>query len=256
MKIITIVARKGGVGKTTFAYLESTYLVQKLNKRVLLIDGDPQASLGDCFFDVDQENLLGDLFSGNKNINDLIKNTSIKNLDIITSNILLDDFNQILVYKPAREKILFNQLKSHYSFLQNNYDYILIDTNPSLSLINQNLMAIANDIIIISDRSKFSLKGIMTLGNAWKSICESLELPFNMNTILLNKIGNQVTSRDFIEIVNNAFPKQVLKNYIKEYAIIEKAVISKKTIMNLKRLEKLGNPIQKINEELIKKGVI
>lgn len=50
MKIITIVARKGGVGKTTFAYLESTYLVQKLNKRVLLIDGDPQASLGDCFF--------------------------------------------------------------------------------------------------------------------------------------------------------------------------------------------------------------
>lgn len=77
-----------------------------------------------------------------------------------------------------------------------------------------------------------------------------------MNAILLNKIGNQVTSRDFVEIVNNAFPKQVLKNHIKEYAIIEKAVISKKTIMNLKRLEKLGNPIQKINDELIKKGVI
>lgn len=256
MKIITVGARKGGVGKTTFTYLEATYLVQKLNKRVLLIDGDPQASLSDCFFDIDQDNLLGELFNGNKNINEIIKNTSIKNLDIITSNILLDDFNQLLVSKPAREKILFNNLKYHYKYLQENYDYILIDTNPSLSLINQNLMAIANDIVIISDRSKFSLKGIITLGNAWKSICEALEIPFNMNTIILNKIGDKATSRDFVEIVNNSFSEQVLKTYIKEYAIIEKSVISKKTVLDLKRLEKLGNPIQKINDELIIRGVI
>ncbi len=144
-KIIALVNQKGGVAKTTTANALAFGLVRS-GKKVLLIDMDPQGNLtNSCGLEVDGEyppvlkflKIIPNVcFEGPVPITD--------KLDLIGSSIGLETANIILGGKPCREQYLKRAIDSY----KNKYDYIIIDSNPSLSVITLNVLAACEEIIV------------------------------------------------------------------------------------------------------------
>ena len=159
MKVIAFGTLKGGTGKTTVAYNIGGILAEE--HKVLFIDVDPQCNLSDNA-GVDTANQEGvtirNVFeSPNKTApEDVITSEpmwQLPNLDIIASHIRLTATELQLVSAPAREKILKKWIAKNKGVLSK-YDYIILDTNPSMGILNQNAFMAADSIILVSNVSK------------------------------------------------------------------------------------------------------
>jgi chromosome partitioning protein len=166
MKIITIAALKGGVGKTNFTFNLAGYLSIKENKKILLIDLDPQGNLTQCLqLDIFEPLAMNMFINQEKNIKELILKTEINNLDIIPTNIGMSSLEVKLFNEISRETKLMKYINKNKDYLSNKYDYILIDTNPSLNITNINAYAVADSIILVSDNSVHSLRALDIVGD-------------------------------------------------------------------------------------------
>ena len=131
-RIITIVNQKGGVGKTTTTINLSASL-SFLRKRVLIIDSDTQGNTtsGLGFDKNELEFTTYEVLTKHCNIRDSILHTELENLDMVGSNINLAGASVELVNIPNRERILKTALRD----VADDYDYVMIDSPPSLGLI-------------------------------------------------------------------------------------------------------------------------
>ncbi|QTL83986.1 ParA family protein [Borrelia miyamotoi] len=190
-EIVTIASIKGGVGKSTSTIILSTILSQK--HKVLLIDIDTQASATSYFFKkIKEQNFkllsknIYEILKGNIDINNSIINIS-NNLDLIPSYLTLHKFNSESI--PFKEIKLQEQL----TFLEVNYDYIIIDTNPSLDITLINALVVSDYILVPITAEKWSI--------------ESLELlEFFVNKLNLTKIP--------IFLINIRFKKNNTHKYL------------------------------------------
>lgn len=145
MKVISFVATKGGVGKTTLSYQFGNYLAKEKNKRVLFLDFDSQRSLSSLYDIPDNIN--------HKNTGDLLLSEDFvepikvdKNIDLIPSSVRLG--NNILheiALKANKELLLYMWIGRNIEKL--NYDYIISDCNPAWNLVTMNVVS-ASDIVI------------------------------------------------------------------------------------------------------------
>ncbi|WP_024654431.1 ParA family protein [Borrelia hispanica] len=160
-KVITIASIKDGVGKSTSAIILSTLLSQKY--RLLLIDIDTQASTTSYFFKkIKEQNFellyknIYEILKGNIDINNSIVDVG-NNLDLIPSYLTLHNFNSESM--PFKEVKLQEQL----TFLEVNYDYIIIDTNPSLDIPLINALVVSDYILVPITAEKWSIESLELL---------------------------------------------------------------------------------------------
>lgn len=262
MNIITVGALKGGTGKTVTLFNLAGLLAEKY--KVLLIDCDPQANLSSNIgIDVNAENMktVINIFNDNTPLNDIIykmPNKDLKNLDIIPSNINLTATEFQIVSKAGRENILKTFIKDNCDSLHE-YDYILIDTNPSMGIINQNAFLVSDSIILVSDVSINGLRGVELFIELWESARKYLNKDDNIKALVLNNFDKRIKlSSELVEYCNEAESTKdiVLANVVPYSVQVKNTELKQSPINCLYNNSPIHQAYKNIMIELMRRGIL
>jgi chromosome partitioning protein len=262
LKVITIGTLKGGTGKTSTLFNLAGLLAERFN--VLLIDVDPQTNLSlNCGVDITVKNLKTskNIFEGREPLNNLIFKSPVRelpNMDIIPSSIGMTATELQIVSLAGRENILRNFFLDNEEAL-NAYDYILIDTNPSMGVINQNAFLAADSIILISDISLNGIQGAELFITLWGGIRERLRKADNIKALVINNYDKRIKlSAELMDYCkeNDAISPIILNTVIYNSVQIKNSELEHKPISLLYKNSVIHEAYKNIAQELTERGVL
>ncbi|MBQ8841767.1 MAG: ParA family protein [Ruminiclostridium sp.] len=247
-KIIAVTNQKGGVGKTTTCSALCGCL-SALGKKVLAIDLDPQGnfsfSLG---ADSDNSYTIYDVFKGNADIYDTVQHCSC--CDVIAANILLSGV-ELELTSVGREYIL----REHLATISDQYDYVLIDTPPALSILTINAYTASNFLIIPMVAEILSLQGIAQLKETIFAVKKYYNKTLEIRGILLNKYNPRLILTKEVEELANIIAEQldtdVFQQKISGSVIIAEAPAHAKTIYEYAPRSKAAKEYMNLTYEVL-----
>ncbi|HEY4506566.1 MAG TPA: ParA family protein [Candidatus Paceibacterota bacterium] len=249
-RIIGVINAKGGVGKTTTANNLGAYLAA-MGKYVLVVDLDPQANatsgLGVKMED-DHLNLYHAII-GNEEPGAIIRKTSTLGFDVLPSAASLAGATVELVDIEEREY----RLKKSLEKIRTNYDYILIDSPPSLGLLTINGLAAAEQVIIPVQCEYYALEGLTQLFKTVELVRSSINPQLQILGVLLtmydkrNKLANEIVAE-----VKKNFPGRVFETIVPRSVALAEAPGFGKTILQFDSKSKGAEAYRQLAEEILK----
>jgi len=251
-KIIAIANQKGGVGKTTTT-VNLAAALGVLEKKVLLIDADPQAN-ATSGLGIDVEGVeMGtyQLLEHSNTAQETIIQTSSPNVDLIPSHIDLVAIEIELVDKDEREYMM----KKAILELKETYDYILVDCAPSLGLLTLNALTAADSVIIPIQCEYFALEGLGKLLNTIKSIQKIHNPDLDIEGMLLTMYDSRLRlSNQVVEEVRKHFGDMVFDTIIQRNVRLSEAPSYGESIIKYDASSKGAANYLNMANEVVKKN--
>lgn len=249
MRVISVNSFKGGTAKTSTTLHIAASFAKFHKKKVLLIDFDPQANLTTGLgMDPDDQDSLAPVLQGEKDVLSVIKKTCVDSLDIIPSDTWLERIE--VTGALASNRYSHERLKEIVSSLKK-YDYILIDTPPSICWLTESALIAANKILICATPDFYSIKGIQKFATFISSISErhSLEV-LGIVLSFWNKRGKN--NLEFKRIIEETLPGKLLNSKIRRDIAISEASIYGKPIFEVAPKARASQDYRELSKELLK----
>lgn len=212
-RIISMVNQKGGVGKTTTTINMGACLAEQ-GRKVLLVDLDPQGALSaglDIRVDDDDVTVYDMMLDSQTSIHGAIRNTNVEGLDVVPANIDLSAAEIQLVNEVGREQTLGRALRP----VRRDYDYIIIDCQPSLGLLTVNALACSDGVIIPMECEYFSLRGLALLTDTVEKVRDRINFDLEVIGILVTMFDRRTThAREVMSRVIEVFGDKVFDTVI------------------------------------------
>ena len=253
--IIAISNQKGGVGKSTTAYNLGACLALKHDKKVLLIDFDPQANLSEYLkYEPDGKPTLTQLVmtacTGGRLTHELvgsaIRHNDTAGVDYIPSDINLANSETLMQTALSRETILRRILSEDNIY---GYDFVIIDCLPSLGTLLINALTAADRLLVPVQTQKFSLDGLQSLTALYEQIRAAINPKLNMLGVLPTMVDRTSVSKNALEELHEKYGSMLFDTCISKS--VEAAKSSENGIPLCMTAHKLGTEYDNLATEVL-----
>ncbi len=245
--IIAVSSFKGGTAKTSIALHLGSALAKYHDKKVLLVDFDAQANLTTGLgFDPDQQDSLATVLQRKKTLLEIKLLTSQDNLDLVPADTWLE---RLEVSGPlATDRYSHEKLKQHVENLD--YDYIIIDTPPSLCWLTESALIAADYSLICTTPEFYSIKGLERLSQFISNTSRRHPLKvLGVAVSFWNKRGK--SNQAFLEVIQETFPNKLFNQKIRRDISVSEAAIYGKPLYETSPSSRAASDYKKLTEEII-----
>ncbi|WP_269939374.1 ParA family protein [Arthrobacter sp. HY1533] len=252
-RIIAMVNQKGGVGKTTSTINLGAALAES-GRRVLMVDFDPQgalsAGLGTNPHELDMT-VYNVLMDRKVDIRDAIIHTDVENIDLLPANIDLSAAEVQLVNEVAREQVLASALRK----VEDDYDVVLIDCQPSLGLLTVNALTAAHGVIIPLICEFFALRAVALLVETIDKVQDRLNPGLQVDGVLATMYdARTLHAREVLARLVEAFGDKVFETVIKRTIKFADASVAAEPITSYAANHQGAESYRRLAKELIARG--
>ena len=245
-KIISISNHKGGVGKTTSAINIGAGL-NILGKKILLLDLDPQANLSQSLGLIEPEQTIYGALKGEYSLQPI---QILKGLDVIPSTLDLSGAEVELSGEAGREYILKELLEP----LRSSYDYIIIDSPPSLGLLTINSFTASDEVLIPLQAQYLALQGLAKLTEVIDKIQKRLNKELKVGGVFVTQYDSRkVLNRDVVATIEAHFKDIVFKTIIRDNIALAEAPAQGLDIFRYNAKSKGAEDYLSLSKEIIKR---
>jgi chromosome partitioning protein len=247
--VIAIASQKGGTGKSSTSISLATGLARLHGKRTLLIDIDSQANsskvlMADYLKLSKEETIYATILLRNPLP---VHATSIPNLDLVPSHILLSDTDiELTTAKDHREARLQKQL----DLIEANYDYVFIDCPPALSWLTINAFTASDQVLVVVSPGYFELDSIVQLNKTVADVQDFFNPDLKLLGYLFTMSDPTINSRTSLQILRQTYTGQVFRTVIPKNVDLKDATFNKTDIFNYNPRAKAALAYQKLIREL------
>lgn len=249
MVTVSVSSFKGGTAKTSTSLHLGACFAKFHKKKTLLIDCDAQANLTTGLgFDPDEHDSMAQVLQEEKSIESVIKKTSIPNLHLIPADTWLERIE--VTGKLASDRYSHEKLKKILEPLS--YDYIIIDTPPSLCWLTESALIASQHTLICATPEFYSVKGLFRLSQFVNSIGE--RHPLEILGVLLsfwNPRGKN--NKAFIEVIDQAFPSKLLNIKVRRDSAVSEAAIKGTPLITADPGSRAAEDYRELSKELLQR---
>lgn len=248
--VISLANNKGGPGKTTVC-VNLAHAMSTMDKRILVIDSDMQMNTTRTLgLDRDEEKSIYRAFQKEESLVNYIKPTAYENLDIIISDYNMATAELMFSTKVLRET-LFKRMIDPIIDL-GIYDFIFIDTNPTLGIVNLNCIGASDYALVPVELTIFGIDGLTTLTNFFRDAVSKINPAFRVLGVLFNKVDlRENLTEDATKVILEVFGDILLETEIPVDAAIKKAQWERKPILEYNSKTKSGKVSIELAKEIL-----